>query len=804
MMGFVRDLRSALRASIKNPGFAALVAGVLGAGLACVIFMLTLLDGLILRPLPFAKPDELLQAGFHGDGGLGDVFPVDSRDLAQIQRYLAGKADVAAAGRSTINLSDLDQPERYHGAHVTANLFRVLGIAPSLGRDFSDDDAKPGAPAVTMLSYSLWHARYGGDASIVGREVRVDGQPTTVIGVMPKNFTYPRNEDLWLPATIVEGLPADEYAYWVIARRHAGIGDADVANAFDGWFADAARADPDRFLGRTFRVEPLARMAADRTTRGTLGSMLAAVVMVLLVSCANAGNLLLTRTLGRAQELAVRVALGASRRRLIAHLLAESVLLTFSATVIAFVLARAGVAWQQSVMSQTEYYPQWLRFDIDATVLFLAFGAALLTALAAGLLPALRAGDFAIASDLRDGARSIASGSFARASRVLVVGEIALSCALLICVGTLVRGIGAIDRTNLGIEPAHLLTARVALSTHAHPTPADQLRVYERISLRLREETDVVDATVGTPLPGTIYNSFHDVLPAGTAPGTGTLPQLYSGAVDPHFLVAYGIKLESGRFFDSRDRVDSEKVAVVDRTFVDRLGDGAAVLGRRFRLDPRDPDGATVTIVGVISALTLETPGNQPSPAMLRPLGQDMFRIASIAVRTRGDPLAFAPRLTTIMHEIDADAPLYWVRDYAAVIRDSTVSERVIAKSFGVFGAIALALAAAGLYGVMVFTVSRQTREIGVRRALGAPARQVLAHVFGRSALQLGIGLALGVVAGIPLARLVTRSFQDMPSADFAAVLGALGVLVVAAAIAIAVPVRRALRVDPAVALRHE
>ncbi len=805
MNGILHDLRDALRASLKNPGFAALVAGVLGAGLACVIFMLTLLDGFILRPLPFAKPDELLQAGFHGDGGLGDVFPVDSRDLAQIRRYLAGKADVAAAGRSTINLSDLDRPERYHGAHVTANLFRVLGIAPLIGRDFSDDDAKPGAPAVTMLAYSLWRARYGGDPSIVGREVRVDGQPTTVVGVMPKDFTYPRNEDLWLPATTIkDGLPVDEYAYWVIARRHAGVGDADVANAFDGWFADAARADPDRFLGRTFRSEPLARMAADRTTRDTLASMLAAVVMVLLISCANAANLLLTRTLGRGQELALRVALGASRRRLIARLFAESALLTVSAMLIAFVLARAGVAWQQSVMSQTEFYPQWLRFDLDGTVLLLAFGAALLTALAAGLLPALRAGDFAVASDLREGARGVAGGPFARISRALVVGEIALSCALLICVGTLVRGIGAIDRADLGIEPAHLLTARVALSTHAHPTPADQLRVYERVSERLREDADVVDASVGTSLPGTFYNGFHEVLPIGVAPGSVTLPQLFSGAVDAHFLGAYGVKLESGRFFDDRDRADTEKVAVVDRTFVERFGDGASVLGRRFRIDPRDPDGASVTVVGVIGALTLDTPGGQPTPAMLRPLSQDMFRIATIAVRTRGDPLAFAPRLDTIMHAIDADAPLYWVRDYAAVIRDATVGERVIAKSFGVFGAIALALAAVGLYGVMVFTVSRRTREIGVRRALGAPARHVLANVFGRSAWQLGIGLALGIAAGIPLARLLTRSLQNIETVNIPVVVVALAVLTAAIVLAVLVPVHRALRVDPAVALRHE
>ena len=409
MTALFHDIRDAFRSIAKHPGFAALVVGVLGAGLSCVIFLVTLLDGFILRPLPFAEPDQLVQAGFFGDGGLGNVFPVDSRDLAEMRRYVAPKGDVAAVARSTINLSDGERAERYHGGHVTANLFRVLGVAPLFGRDFSDDDAKPGAPATTMLSYGLWQSRYGGDRSIVGRTIRVDGRPASVVGVMPDGFSYPRNEDLWVPSTtIADALPVDPFAYWVVARRHGDASDADLAAAFDRWFADAARADPERFRGRSFRVEPLARMAADRTTRGTLGAMLAAVVMVLLVSCANAANLLLTRTLGRSHDLAVRVALGASRRRLIGRILVESLLLTTLATALAFALARVGVAWQRSVMQDTEFFPLWLRFDIDARVVLLAFAAATFTALAAGLLPALRAGGMAVGGDIRQGARGIA------------------------------------------------------------------------------------------------------------------------------------------------------------------------------------------------------------------------------------------------------------------------------------------------------------------------------------------------------------------------------------------------------------
>ena len=804
MIGLFHDLRGAIRTLLKRPGFAALVVGVLGAGLACVIFMITLLDGFILRPLPFAEPDQLVQAGFFGDGGLGNVFPVDSRDLAEMRRYLASKAEVAAAARSTINLSDIDRPERYHGGHVTANLFRVLGVAPLIGRDFSADDAKPGAAPSAMLSYSLWQARYGGDRSIVGRTIRVDGSPTTVIGVMPKDFSYPRNEDLWVPSALVEGLPVDPFAYWVIARRHADATDTDVAGAFDTWFADAAHADPERFRGRSFRVEPLARMAADRTTRATLGTMLAAVVMVLLVSCANAANLLLTRTLGRTHDIAVRVALGASRRRLIAQILAESLLLTSIATALALVLARAGVAWQRGVMRETEFFPLWLRFDLDLRVVLLAFVAATFTAVAAGLLPALRAGGMAVAGDIRQGSRGVAGGSFARTSRVLVVGEIAVSCALLISVGTLVHGLGALDRADLGIDPDHLLTARVALAKAVHPTSADQVQVYQRIAARLREDAGVVDASVGTALPGTFYNSFHFVLPEGVAPGDADPPTLYSGAVDAHFLGAYGVKLEQGRFFDDRDRADTERVAVVDRKFTERFGGDGPIVGRRFRIDPRDPDGQTVTVIGVIAPLTLDVPGNAPAPSMLRPISQDPFYVATIAVRTRGDALAFTPRLHAIMHAVDADAPLYWVRDYAGVIHEATIGERVIAKSFAAFGLIALALAGAGLYGVMAFSVTQRTREIGVRRTLGAPMRKVLGDVFGRSLIELGGGLAIGVVAGIALARVLTRSLENIETVGVAAIAGALGVLAAAVALAVIVPVRRALRVDPVVALRHE
>ncbi len=800
----VDEARSALRAITARPAFSALVVGVLGVGLACVIFMLAMLNGFVLRPLPFATPEQLLHAGVRGDGG-NDLNPVQNRELIDIRRQLDGVAETSGFARSTMNLSDLGRPERFAGAYVSSNLFRTLGVAPQSGRDFSSADASAGAAAVAMISNELWQSRYGGDSAIVGRQIRINSQPVTVVGVMPPNFSYPNRESIWIAGHLYEGVEADDLSWWIVLRRHADASEVAVSSAFDTWFKQAANSQAERFRGKQPGIEPLAHLAVSPNIRTVIGIMLAAVFMVLLVACANAANLLLTRTLGRKQELAVRFALGASRRRLIVHLLGECLLLSLIATAIAFPLASAGMHWQQNLMRQADFGPPlWLRFDIDGTVVGMALAAALVTALLTGLFSALRVGRSGVADQLRDGTRGVAGGSFARISRVLVIGEIALSCALLISVGTMVRGISALDDVDLGINEAQLLSARIVLPSEAYPTAAKQVRLYEQLGERLREDADVIDATVGTAMPGTNFNETHSVLPSGTIAGDGPLPQSRYGAVDDHFLDTHGIKLQQGRFFDSGDAADGVRVAVVDQQFAERHGADKSVLGRQFRLDPRDPEGATVTVVGIVGGLKLDGPTDPTLPSMLVPLRQSPFRVASIVVRTRGEPLAFSARLGEIMRKVDADTPLYWIRDFPGVMRNQTVGERMIAQSFGVFGVLALLLAGAGLYGVVAFSVTQRTREIGVRRALGAPNRQMLRSLFGRTLWQLGIGLGIGLLLGIPFAQILSGSLPGLAAGNTLIVVIVLGVLILAAMLAVVVPARRALRIDPMVALRHE
>lgn len=806
MSMFLHELRQALRSIVARPGFSALVVGVLGLGLGCVIFMLALLDGFEIRPLPFAHPEELYET-YLAKGDLGEFSLVTDQDLLQLRAHLANVAEVAGASRSMVNLNDLDRPEYFSGAHVSANLFGVLGVKPILGCDFLAADELPGAPAVALISYTLWQARYGGDPGVIGRSVRIDANPATVIGVMPRDFSFPRQEMLWVASKLATAAKADQYRYWTVLRRQAQASQAQLESAFQSWFIDTAKAQPDRFSDYHPSVEPLAYMLLTRATRSLFGMKLAAVFMVLLIACANAANLMFTRLLGRSQELAIRVALGAGRRRLVVHLFVQSLILSLGGFGVALVLAKIGLHWQAMTELESEWSFLWLRFDIDATVLALALGAALFTAFVSGVLPALYAARATPADGLRNaGMRTAGSQIFARVSRLLVVGEVALSCALVLCVGTLILGIRANERMDLGIDTTHLITARVRLTTRAYPTGTEQLRLYERVRERLLAEADVRAASLGTALPGTYYNQAHDVLPEGQTPAPGELPSTAYAAVDDSFLAAFGVPLQEGRFFDAGDRADGARVAVVDRNFANKYGggDGHSVIGRQFRLDPRDPDGVTFSVIGVMAPLVLYAPGDVPQPSMLVPLRQAPSLIADIAVRTRGDALAFAPRLAQIMREVDADAPLYWLRDYAETWRQMSYRERVTAQSFGAFGAIALLLAGAGLYGVMAFAVGQRTREIGVRRALGAKPWRVLRSVFARNFAQLGVGLGIGLAAGLGLSYQLSQSLGTIAPGGLAVALVAVGVLSLAAVLAALVPAARALRVDPITALHCE
>ncbi|HET6546624.1 MAG TPA: ADOP family duplicated permease [Rhodanobacteraceae bacterium] len=803
MSAVFHEIRNAARGIAARPAFPALIVGVLGAGLACVLFTLVFLNGLVWKPLPFAQPQQLLHLGLgeiERPDQLGDIA---ERDVFALRQRLAGIADVAGYIGGTINLSDGDKPERYDGTLVSTNLMRVLGVAPELGRGFQDADGRKGAAPTVVLSDALWRSRYNADPAIIGRQVRVNAHAATVVGVMPPDFSFPARQVIWIPANLdADATRDDGNDLAVIARRHADTTMAAVRTALAAWQADTAREAPNYFHDRKIGAEPMTYLIVDRKTRGVLDVMLLAVILVLLVACANAANLLLTRTLARRQELAVRAALGASRGRLIVHLLSQSMLLACAACAIALPVGWLGAQWIDRVFrASDEGPPHWMHFGLDGRMIAFAVIAALLTGLITGLLPALRAGS-GVNDALRDDSRAVAGGAFARVSRVLVIGEIALSCVLLVSAGVMVRGIGHLQNEDFGIRQDGLLTARVGLSETQYTTGARRVDAFKRLGERLRAEPGVVDAAVGTTLPGLISDHRRVARDGAATDDIGTA--IYTGAVDDHFAATYRLTLEHGRLFNDADRADTTPVAVVDDTFVEHFGDGKPVLGRRFRLDPSDPEGTTVTVVGVIKRIQLDDLDDPAWPALLVPLAQNPARFASLAIRTRGAPAAFAPRLAAIVKQVDPDAPAYWVRTYEQVIVQATFAERVLAQLFMLFGLIALFLAAAGLYGVIAFGVRQRTREIGVRRALGAPAGRVLRNLLGRGAWQVALGLAIGLALAWPFAGLLVRPMNGFDPADPDVYVAVFGTLALVALIAILVPARRALAIDPVIALRHE
>jgi len=810
MRSLIPDLRQAIRGVVAARGFSLLVVGVLGAGLACVLFMLVIINGLMLKPLPFADASRLLNAGFRQAGSPDDLRSVPGRDLLDWQKYLAGTADVAGVAEGSVTMGDRDSVRRYSGAFVSASLLPILGVQPALGRAFTQGDDIAGAPLTVIIGHDVWQTAYAGATDIVGRAVRVNGQDATIIGVMGPEFSFPQRQKIWVPARVDRDASRREgFTYVTMIRPHTGFDVAQVRSQLEAWFADARKTDAEYFRELQPDVESFERSLVNTQSRVLIGMMFVAVILVLLVAAANAANLLLTRTLGRRQELAVRAALGAGRGRLALHLVLESLILSLAALAIALPLSMAGVRWLVASFAQTANAgpPSWMHFDLDARMIGFAALAALATALVTGLLPALRAADAAVATTLRDGSRSATASGFARLSRALVVGEIALSCMLLATAGVTIGGIRSISQFDLGVDRDHMLTARIALLSDKYPDAAERVRFFTRFIDALRAEPDVVDASVSTALPG--WNGDqHPLLPEGVVPTEKSAPRVRVGAVDEHFINAFGARLLQGRFFDEHDNMDGPLVAVVDQTFSDRYGKTDPVIGRRFVLDPSEAGARAFTVIGVTAPLHLDGIDNPVMPSILVPFAKAPDQYVSIGVRTRGNPAAFASRLSTVLQTLDQDTPAYFVRTYDEVFLESSFGDHVLAELFTAFGIIALVLASAGLYGVVAYAVGQRTREIGIRRALGAPDARVLRSVFGRNAVFVALGLLIGLGLGVPFSGMladtmigpISDAMRSQPivwiSVPFA--------LAAIAMLAAFVPARRALRVDPMVALREQ
>lgn len=806
MRTLVDDARHSLRAVLQQPGNSLVIVLVLAFGLAGVIGMLSILKTMVWDPLPFPAADRLVQVGWRDRVEPDDELEaIRGADLLDWRQRLDGRAEIAGASNDTINLATGDAVVRYDGAFVTANLFSILGVAPMLGRDFRAEDDLPGAPPVILLSYASWEAQFGSDPAVLGKSIRANLQPATIIGVMPPDFSFPERQQVWMPAKPSATTPVDRDRYFdvFIAPHDAATSLSTIQVPLESWLADVQKREPTTWGTRELDSLPMSYYYTSVNTRQLLNLMLMTVALVLLVACANVANMMLLRTLARSRDLAMRLTLGASRARVATLLLGQSVILTSLATLLAIPLAHAGIGWVVGSFEGTdEPMPTWMNFSIDQGMTLIAIAVGLLTALIVAVLPVLRLRTDALASSLRDGGRSVVGGGIGKLSKLLVAGELALACVVLLTTLVMVRGVAGLERTDLGIDRDNLLTARIALFQQAYPTGAETTRFFEQLTRRLRDEPGVLNAAAGTTLPGLTAEEFS-MQPEGYTAGANDVSRIRLGAVTHEYMGTLGVELRAGRGFDARDSADSDPVIVVDELFARMIYPEGSPIGRRVRIPAEGTDARWYTIVGVIEQMQLEDIGDPVRPNALVPLAQNPRRFVSVVLRTRGDPALMKPRFQELLRAQDPDTPAYWLRTYDEVMQVAMVGERVLSGTFAAFGVVALLLAAAGLYGLIAQLVGQRTREIGVQRALGASGAAVLRNVLGSTLPQVLAGLGIGLLLAIPFAGRISELMPEI-KLEYPEIGLLVLILVGVSVLAILVPARRALAVDPMIALRHD
>ncbi len=804
-MSLHNDAKTALRSLGKSPGFTLFATLALAAGIGLTLYMFGAINAFVLRPLPFRDADRMIHLEL-SDPALDDAsIEVPYPDFLTWRSELGGVSDLAAYYEGTLNLADSGAPERLDGLFATGELFDVLGARAALGRPLTAADSAPGAPPVVVISRLLWERRYGSDPSVVGRAVRVNGRAATIVGVMPAEFRFPRRTEAW--TTIPESAAAVRWQeatpVEVVGHMASGSRIEALGSELDAALAQAAKADTTRSAGLRAVVKPLADEYVGRDTRKQLDLMFLAVVLVLLIACANVANLLYARGLGRQRDLAVRAALGASRRRLVLYGLSEALVVCLAAAALGMVLAQWAGSWTMESLRTNEDMdiPSWVRFETDARSVAFTLAIAFAAALAAGLAPALAGSRPDVQKELRSAGRGGAARS-RRALRVLVVAQIALCCALVTCAGLAARSISKLYAADLGVEETKILGGRVALFEESYPTEERQLDFFVRAEERLRQLPGVVSATVTTSLPGTFIGAGRIEIEGGKLDPQRSFSQV--ARISPSYFETLGLALLSGRAFSATDDASGERTAIVNRKFVERYFPGEEPLGKRFRPATEDGSAAWLRVVGVCPDLVQDDLEELPAPTYYLPIAQETPRFAFLAVRTAGDAAALKESMRKVVAGLDPDQPVYYLRtldEWNAIVR---WSNRFLAGVFVVFAFAGLVLAAIGVYGMSAYAVAQRTAEIGVRRALGAVDRSVIRLVAGRSARDLAWGLGLGLLFATALAQPVSSMFYDVDAFDLPTFVAVPLVLLFAVALATLIPARRALRIQPAAALRQE
>jgi putative ABC transport system permease protein len=794
----VRDARYAIRQLIKSPGFTVVTVLTLALGIGASSAIFSVVNGVLLRPLPYPGPDKLVRVHeLVPQYGRFSVAPANFLDWRQQNTVFER---IVAYNNTSATLVDASGPERIIGASVSWDVFDLLQVKPMIGRTFRADEDAPGNDSVVVLGYGMWQRRFGGDPNVIGRSISMNGTPVTVVGVMPQGFSFVRDAEFWRPLALDPGKATrGGHFLAVIARMKPGVSIQQAGAEIKTIAERLAVQYPDASANESAEVVSLQEQIVGNI-RPALLTLLAAVGVVVLISCANVANLLLVRASVREKEIAIRAAMGAARRRLVAQMLSESMVLAIVGGTLGLLLAYLAIGPIQTLSAGS--VPRVEEITIDRTVLLFVLLVTLTTGIAFGLAPAWQATRSSLGETLKEGGRS-SSGSGGRWVRsALLVIEVALSIVLLVGASLLLRSFARLTNVDPGFRPDNVMAFRVSLPDNSYAEDANKIAFYDRFLERLGALPGVSSAGMVQTLPmrGGYVLTFEI---QGRPPAKpGQQPSANHRVVSPDYFKTLGIPVLRGRVFNSHDVEKSPMVAVVDQGFAQRHFPNEDPIGHGISIG-NGSDGF-YQIVGVVGSVHYGGLDANPNPTMYVPFKQDVFSSMWMVVRTSGDPAQIAGPVRDAIRSLDPTLPAFSMSPLAAIVTESVAQRRFSMLLLGLFAAVALFLAAVGLYGVVAYTVSQRTQEIGLRMAIGAQRGDVLGMVVGGGMrLTLG-GVVIGLAGAFGLARLMgTMLFEVQPS-DPASYLGTAVVLIAVAALACYVPARRAMRVDPIVALRQE
>ena len=791
---------------LKNWSVTAIIVVVLALGIGANTAIFSVVNAALLRPLPYADPDKLVRLSEDSPQvpQMSISYP-NFLDWREQNKVFSG---IAAMQFRSLNLTGKDEPERLAGRAVSAELFDVLGVKPALGRSFAPEEDRPGASPVCIISNGLWQRRFGSDPALVNKQITLSGASYTVIGVLPASYAFGTPTDVFVPI----GLRADEMkergshpGIYAVARLKPGV---TVETARAELIALAARIGAQYGMkGNSATLTPLsASFVGD--IRTTLLILLGAVGFVLAIACANVANLLLARAATRQKEMAIRTALGAGRLRIVRQLLTESILLALLGGIIGVLLAFWGIDLLRSAGADS--LPSTAVIKLDGRVLLFTLLVSLLTGIIFGLAPALAAVKTDLHDTLKEGGRSSTAGGRSWMRSTLVVTEVALSLVLLIGAGLLIKSFVRILDTDPGFKPQNLLTMQLALNAKKDEG-GKVLNFFNDLNGRIAGLPGVESAAFsnGIPLGQAADTSFAIV--GRPKPEPGKQPQTMLYITSPDYLQAMGIRLVKGRFFNAQDTQGSPRVAVIDEAFARQQFPDQDALGQHLAGDGKDnPDAEIVGIVAHVKHFGLDAvervqpqlylPFNQAPDAMLPSLAPRM----NLIIRTTADPLSLTAAVRREVQALDPNQPVYNVSTMEQTLDQSLVTQRLSMTLLAFLASLALILAAVGIYGVMSYTVTQRSHEIGIRMAIGAQPRDVFKMVIGRGMMLALIGVAFGLVGAFGLTRLMATMLYGVEPTDPATFVS-IGILLIGVAlVACYVPGRRATKVDPLVALRYE